>query len=525
MNGYYQIYIEGKGYLTRSIDQSNLRVLNYPTYKVEYTSDRSNPLTVFYVDDGLFLDDSKSWVFKRTVDEYFVRADISSDTVDGIYFPVDFNTRLNSSFQNGELFRLTIEPRTPEEFINWLITSNIRFQIRSSDLTIRRWETAGHTGLEWFSGSIGEEFQMKGVYSNIHLYLPYHNEYVHLNRHGDALRFYTAKDSYSSMYISYDNGWTLEREWKYLNLSDRWTFWSGLIYRGYINNGVELEGYRKMRFDIHIDASQPMSSNDQYIASKLKNFAFVSNVSNVPNPNINPFRRCNINTGRDHHCYGKPYDTIGLQQCQFAEDVNRDESCKAFIRNQPYLLPEICARSNSSPDDICSCYRSDDVYIDALNKDTDPVAIRAIRTTNMLQCASGVCKGFSSEIYFRDKPCNTCIQNVNLNVASTTTGAINIIQRCFGSELNWNDMINELINMNARRMIKDGNRSIITSGRNQDLIVDLINDRIIINNIPSMYEALDSLPRTNGMSILTSDVYSLNPGLYWNEIFTFFVSK
>lgn len=515
MSGRYVQILTDRGYVSRSLHLSDDRYHNSPTFDVSFISDASSPLTVVYADDGIYLDDTKQWKLRQTGKGYvFARvSEFDALNLDGTMYDVDdFNPRIHSIFDgSGNMVEIITEPRNVIDFIRWMSDSKIIFTIHSGDLTMRRWETAGEKGLEWASISVGEKFQLIGEETKVHFYLPERGEYVHLNRHGDALRFYLSSDSYSSMFASFEDGWTLESEWKYLNMADRWTFWSGIIPRGFVDRGVELKGYRKMRFTIHISDDQPLSARDRYILSRLHTYASVRTSGTFPNPIIYSSTPCQVNDGRDIRCYGQAYDQIGYVQCSAPESVANDESCKAFIRSNPSYLENVC---QDSTHEVCSCYQDDQVYIDALLKlqAQDPSSVNAIRAANLLKCASGVCKGFSSEIYFRDKPCNTCIQNINLNVDATSTGKINIIQRCFGSEKSWEEMIDELIRMGVRQVRREGNRTIILPGKSERMILDT---DLIFTSIPDTYD----LPKR-----LTPEEYATNPGGYWNSIFTLFYS-
>lgn len=251
--------------------------------------------------------------------------------------------------------------------------------------------------------------------------------------------------------------------------------------------------------------------------------------------------------GMNVNCYmnaSTPYTAIrGQEQCQYLDDFTSDIHCQSWAttnRGQAIDQKMIQLCRDVPPDQyqsVCGCYRSDQIYTDALlqQRRDDPELARQIandvRATNLLQCVSGLCTpgSLSADLFYHSgRRCDVCIQALRLNLQSggNISGDINLRQVCTQADASytWSDLVQRLIDLGAYRVSSP-------SGIYPHVIVNQSGTSIkLITSTPQGSESIKGLRNlslierdTQGNIILTQERWRSNPSAFSNEVLIFFL--
>lgn len=285
-----------------------------------------------------------------------------------------------------------------------------------------------------------------------------------------------------------------------------------------------------------------------------------------PLPNFNPqgvtINRpkgapvCNENEweGMNINCYKRantPYTSIrGQEQCTTLDDFSSDVHCQqwAISNRGPQMDQRLFNLCRNAPtgtyNDVCSCFRPDQVYYDAIleQRRNDPELARQIandvRATNLLQCASGLCipGTFSANAFYHgSRRCDVCIQalRTNIQAGGNISGPINIRQVCTQTDVTytWTDLVTRLQDIGAYRIVRDGTTLrysgiyphviINADGTSIKFITSTVGGRKVLQGlrILSLLDDRDA----QGNIILTQEKFKSNPASYSNDALLFFL--
>lgn len=360
---------------------------------------------------------------------------------------------------------------------------------------------------------------------------------------GDAL-FFDMQSSNNGIYF-------LSKDGKQLNKGG---YWAVRLGPG-MNDGVEFynqENRSNIPVVLYITAPQ-LSDTERYIFNQNK---FV-NLMRDQNNELEHWRPEGVTEnlprggsicseteweGTNINCYRRsntPYiQSRGLSDCTTLDDFSNDMHCRYWALGNrgsdiDTKLFTLCADTRpGTNDEICSCYRPDQVYYDAIieQRKNDPELGRQVandvRATNLLQCVSGQCKPgtFSANMYYHgSRKCDVCIQALrsNIQAGGNISGNINIRQVCTQTDTTytWEDLISRLIDLGAGtypHVQISNDRSTITL-----MSSSTPSGRRAIQYTPSLSSIINR--DTNGNIVLTQSIWSKNPTKYSNDILIFFI--
>lgn len=265
---------------------------------------------------------------------------------------------------------------------------------------------------------------------------------------------------------------------------------------------------------------------------------------------------CNENEweGTNINCYSRantPYvQARGQEQCTTLDDFSHDIHCQqwAITNRGPQIdqrLFNLCRDvSSDTYNDVCSCFRPDNVYYNALlaQRRDDPELARQVandvRATNLLQCVSGLCVPgtFSANIFYSgSRRCDVCIQalRTNIQAGGNITGNINLRQICTQTDVTytWTDLITRLQDLGAYRIINTNGTTrasgtfphviINQQGTSIKFITSTTGGRRTLQGLRSL-SLLDERD-AQGNIILTQERFRSNPASYSNDALLFFL--
>lgn len=333
-----------------------------------------------------------------------------------------------------------------------------------------------------------------------------------------------------------------------------------------VTDGVEFANTSQSNIDISLYVINPgLTDVDKYILSQNRFIYLMRDQNNqlpqwIPeNISVNlPRGRgiCNENEweGTNMNCYQRsnlPYTQIrGQEQCTTLDDFSHDIHCQQWAINNKgnridTLLSSLCQNvSVNEYQDVCGCYLPDNVYYTSLlqQRRDDPELARQIandvRSTNLLQCVSGLCTpgSFSANVFYNDsRRCDICIQalRADIQAGGDILGNIDLRQVCTQADITytWDGLIERLIDLGAYKLIQDRDTGMITStGIYPHVVINQNNTSIkFITTTEEGMNTLQSLRSlsllntrdTQGNIILTQDVWRTNPTLYTTESILF----
>lgn len=265
--------------------------------------------------------------------------------------------------------------------------------------------------------------------------------------------------------------------------------------------------------------------------------------------------------GGDITCYRNrqiPYTAArGIEQCTTLDDFSNDTHCQTWAINNrgqdiDTQLRRLCENTSVGEyDDVCACFRPDNVYIQAIRdqrKDQPQLGeavVFSARTNNLLPCISGLCtqgsngSRFSPSVYYGGvRTCNVCIQALSANITAggDIKGDIYNRQVCFlvsgnnSDKYTWNGLIDKLTEMGAVRVNKDGT----TSGTVPYVVINSDGDAIKLSTTTtggrlalSQTKLLSKIDTKDpqGNVILTRQKWLSNPQEYTKEVLVFFFEE
>lgn len=246
-------------------------------------------------------------------------------------------------------------------------------------------------------------------------------------------------------------------------------------------------------------------------------------------------------TGSQIGCYESniPYPTtIGKIECTTLDDFSNDIHCREWaIANRDSsidnLFTSLCTSQYPQHEEICKCYWPDNIYYNAIVKRNNQTTAEALKTTNLLQCASGLCVpdgSFSSSVYYRGtRRCDVCVQSLSVDLAGATIGGnVNLREICTIVDITytWEDLIQRLESLGASRIVQSGN-TFSLQGINRNIIInkDKTAITIIKSDTLSRYPFLANIPNKdiNGNPVLTRQIWSTNSTKYSTQLLAYFL--